>query len=57
VIEVEAPVDVGEDCKATVALRFARPGASPPPYLKTEDPRPLQLTVLGMQAVPAGKSR
>ena len=57
VIEVEAPVDVGEDCKATVALRFARPGASPPPYPRTEDPRPLQLTVLGMQAVPAGKSR
>jgi len=38
-----------------VDLRFARPGASPAPYPKAEDSRPLQLTVLGMQAVPAEK--
>lgn len=57
VIEVDAPVDVGEDCKATVDLHFTRPGASPPPYPKAEDPRPLQLAARGMQVVPAGKTR
>jgi len=55
VLEVETPLDVGEDCKVNVDLRFARPGASPAPYPKAEDSRPLQLTVLGMQAVPAEK--
>jgi arylsulfatase A-like enzyme len=57
VLDVEAPLDVGEDCEATIDLRFARPKASPPPYPKAEDPRPLQLRVLGMQAIPAGKTR
>jgi hypothetical protein len=56
VLEVETSLDVGEDCKVAIDLRFARPGASSPPYPKAEDPRPLQLRVLGMRAVPAGKA-
>jgi len=56
-LEVEVPLGSGADCKATVDLRFARPGASPTPYPKAEDPRPLQLRVLRMQAVPATKDR
>jgi hypothetical protein len=57
VLEVEAPLGAGAHCKATVDLRFARPGASQPPYPKTEDPRPLQLAVRGMQAVPAENAK
>jgi hypothetical protein len=57
ILDAEAPLDLGEGCKATVDLRFTRPGASPPPYPKAEDPRPLQLVVRGMQVVPVGKAR
>lgn len=57
VLEVEAPIDVGAACEGRVDLRFTRPDASPPPYPKTEDPRPLQLRVLNMQAIPATGSR
>lgn len=55
VLEVEAPLGSNGTCKAAVNLRFTRPGASPAPYPKAEDPRPLQLRVIGMQAVPAAK--
>jgi hypothetical protein len=51
VLEVQVPVDVGAACEARVDLRFVRPDASPPPYPKAEDPRPLQLRVLRMRAV------
>lgn len=55
VVDAEAPLGVLNDCKAAVELRFTRPGASPAPYPKAEDPRSLQLRVLGMQAIPAAK--
>jgi hypothetical protein len=57
ILDVEAPIEPGKNCKATVDLRFTRPGASPPPYPKAEDPRPLQLVVRGMQVVPADEVR
>jgi hypothetical protein len=53
VFEVEAPIGPNGTCKATVGLRFARPGAMPAPYPKSEDPRPLQLRVLGMRLTSA----
>jgi hypothetical protein len=56
VVEAEAPLDTGGTCDARVELRFARPGAPPPPYPKAEDPRPLQLRVLGARVVSAGHS-
>ncbi len=57
VLEVEMPVEAGDTCDARVDLRFARPGASPPPYPKAEDPRPLQLRVLQMQVAPGTQAR
>jgi len=56
VLEVEAPIHIRGTCVAHLDLRFARPNASPRPYPKAEDARPLQLRVLKMQAVPAGKA-
>jgi len=53
VLDVEAPIDTQGTCGARVDLRFTRPDASPPPYPKAEDPRPLQLRVLKMRAIPA----
>lgn len=53
VLDVVAPVDAKGTCAARVDLRFARPDASSPPYPEAEDPRPLQLRVLKMQAMPA----
>lgn len=52
ILEVEAPVYPGPSCHARVALRFTRPDADAPPYPKSEDPRPLQLRMVGMQVVP-----
>lgn len=52
VLEVDAPIDVSGTCEANVELRFTRPGASPSPYPKAEDPRPLQMTVLEAKLVP-----
>lgn len=52
VLEVGVPIRPGESCRARVELRLARPGAAPPPYPKVEDPRPLQLRVLGMRVAP-----
>ena len=49
IFEVEAPIGANDTCEATVRLRFARPHALPAPYPKSEDPRPLQLRVLGMR--------
>jgi hypothetical protein len=57
VLDAEVPLRLNGTCKATVNFRFARPGASPAPYSKAEDPRPLQLRVLGMQVVPASETR
>lgn len=57
VLEVETPVDTHGTCKASVELRFSRPGAAPPPYPDAEDPRPLQLLVLGMQVASASPER
>jgi hypothetical protein len=57
VFEVEAPIYPSEICEATVRLRFARPGASPASYPKSEDPRPLQLRVLGMWVAPEKEIR
>lgn len=57
VFEVEAPIGANDTCEATVKLRFARPGASPAPYPKSEDPRPLQLRVLGMRIASARDNR
>jgi arylsulfatase A-like enzyme len=56
VFEVEAPIVAGATCNVTVDLRFLRPNASPVPYPKTEDPRPLQLRVLGMELLAAAAS-
>jgi len=56
IFEVEAPIGANDTCEATVRLRFARPHALPAPYPKSEDPRPLQLRVLGMR-VSANDSR
>jgi hypothetical protein len=53
VLEVEVPISAAENCKTTIDLRFARPGAAPAPYPKAEDPRPLQLRVVGMKVVAA----
>ena len=53
VFEVEAPIGANDACEATIKLRFARPGASHVPYPKSEDPRPLQLRVLGMRLTSA----
>ena len=49
VFEVEAPIGADNACEATIRLRFARPGASQVPYPKSEDPRSLQLRVLGVR--------
>jgi hypothetical protein len=57
VFDVEAPIGPNETCEATVRLRFARPGASPAPYPQSEDPRPLQLRVLGMRLATASDDR
>ena len=57
VLEAEAPLRVGGACKATIDMRFTRPGAAPPPYPEAEDSRPLQLRVLGMRVVSAAKAR
>jgi len=57
VFQVEAPIGANGTCEITVRLRFARPGASPAPYPRSEDPRPLQLRVLGVQAIPVAASR
>ena len=56
-LNVEAPIDTHGTCEANIVLRFARPDVSPPPYPKAEDPRPLQLRVLKMQAAQAAESR
>lgn len=56
-LEVEAPMDTHGACKARVDFRFSRPDAASPPYPDAEDPRPLQLTVLKMQATPATASK
>ncbi|HKU80450.1 MAG TPA: sulfatase-like hydrolase/transferase, partial [Rhodanobacteraceae bacterium] len=53
VFEVEAPIDANDACEATIKLRFARPRASQGAYPKSEDPRPLQLRVLGMRLTSA----
>jgi hypothetical protein len=53
VFEVEAPIGANKACVATIKLRFARPGASRGAYPKSEDPRPLQLRVLGMRLISA----
>lgn len=53
VLEVEAPLGTGDTCNATMRFRFARPDALPPPYPNAEDPRPLQMRVLGMKVVAA----
>ena len=53
VFEAEAPIGANNACEATIRLRFARPGASPAPYPKSEDPRPLQLRVLRARFVAA----
>ena len=53
VFEVEAPIGANNACEITIRLRFARPGASSAPYPKSEDPRPLQLRVLGMRLTSA----
>lgn len=52
VVEVEAPLDAGSSRQARVDLRFVRPDTAPPPYPKPEDPRALQLRVLGLRLVP-----
>ena len=57
VLDVEVPIGPNETCEATVRLRFARPGASPAPYPQSEDPRPLQLRVLGMRLATASDDR
>lgn len=49
VLEAGVLVNPGRDCRARVDLRFTRPDAAPPPYPKAEDPRALQLRVLGMR--------
>jgi len=53
VLDVDAPINTQGTCGVRVDVRFTRPGASPPPYPKAEDPRPLQLRVLEMQGSPA----
>jgi len=53
VFDVEAPIGANNACEVTIRLRFARPGASPAPYPKSEDSRPLQLRVLGIRFVTA----
>jgi hypothetical protein len=53
VLEVRVPVESDGACRARVDLRFIRAGASPPPFPKAEDPRALQLRVLGMRIVGA----
>lgn len=49
ILDVSAPIDTGGNCAAQVVLKFARPGARPPPYPKGEDQRPLQLRVMEMR--------
>jgi arylsulfatase A-like enzyme len=55
VFEVEAPIGANSACVATIKLRFARPGASQGSYPKSEDPRPLQLRVLGVRVALASE--
>lgn len=56
-LDVEVPIHTGGSCKVRVAFKFTRPDATPAPYPKGEDPRPLQLQLVKMQVLPGGSSQ